>query len=400
VFPRADLVRRLAPGGVLVALVALLLHWPSVRGGIAPFVPGYVLVVFAAGLAAAVRFQRSAIAFSLAVLFLADRAALAFPGEAGPIVPAVALLLPLNLAAFAWLPDRGIISPSGRARLAVVTAESIAVALIALPAMRGLETALAQPLVPAAPARIVGLTHLAFVAFVIALGAVLTRVIRHGATMDCGALWALAGAWLALGIEIGLASTVYFATAGLVLVMALLESWYGLAYVDELTELPARRALTDALGRLPSRYTVAMVDIDHFKKFNDTHGHAVGDQLLKMVAAKLAAVTGGGRAFRYGGEEFAILFPGKSVSETLPHVEAVRKNIEASAFVLRGPDRPANRPETPRASRTRRVPLAVTVSIGVAGSERRKRPAPEDVVHAADAALYRAKGSGRNRVAI
>jgi diguanylate cyclase (GGDEF)-like protein len=60
---------------------------------------------------------------------------------------------------------------------------------------------------------------------------------------------------------------------------------------------------------LGHRFTIAMLDIDHFKRFNDTYGHAVGDQVLKMVAAKLRQVKGGGRAFRYGGEEFTLVFP-------------------------------------------------------------------------------------------
>ena len=83
-----------------------------------------------------------------------------------------------------------------------------------------------------------------------------------------------------------------------------------MAYDDELTGLPARRALNEALTRLRGVYTVAMVDIDHFKRFNDEHGHDVGDQLLRMVGARVGEVRGGGRAFRYGGEEFAVLFPG------------------------------------------------------------------------------------------
>ena len=67
-----------------------------------------------------------------------------------------------------------------------------------------------------------------------------------------------------------------------------------MAYDDELTGLPARRALNEALARLRGTYTVAMVDIDHFKRFNDEHGHDVGDQILRMVGARLAGVGGGG----------------------------------------------------------------------------------------------------------
>ena len=58
---------------------------------------------------------------------------------------------------------------------------------------------------------------------------------------------------------------------------------------------------------------MAMIDVDHFKKFNDTHGHDIGDQVLKLVAARLAQVEGGGIAYRYGGEEFAVLFPDRPI---------------------------------------------------------------------------------------
>lgn len=86
-----------------------------------------------------------------------------------------------------------------------------------------------------------------------------------------------------------------------------------MAYQDELTSLPGRRALKEYLLKLGSEYTIAMFDIDHFKKFNDTHGHDVGDQVLRMVASKLATVSGRGKSFRYGGEEFTLVFSEKSL---------------------------------------------------------------------------------------
>jgi GGDEF domain-containing protein len=139
-----------------------------------------------------------------------------------------------------------------------------------------------------------------------------------------------------------------------------------------------------------------MVDIDLFKRFNDEHGHDVGDQLLRMVGTRLAHVGGGGRAFRYGGEEFAVLFPGKDVEQARGHLETLRHAIEASPFTLRGPRRPRRRPDAPPAIGPRRR-IAVTVSIGVAGSDGAATK-PDDVVQLADDALYRAKQGGRNQV--
>src|SRR2546426_9194380 len=103
-----------------------------------------------------------------------------------------------------------------------------------------------------------------------------------------------------------------------------------MAYEDTLTGLPARRALNEALLRLGGQYSVAMIDVDHFKRINDRHGHDVGDQVLKMIAAKLAQVSGGGKAYRYGGEEFAVIFPGRKAEECLADVEALRGVVERS----------------------------------------------------------------------
>src|ERR671936_1499644 len=112
-----------------------------------------------------------------------------------------------------------------------------------------------------------------------------------------------------------------------------------LAYCDDLTGLAGRRALNERLLKLEGPHVIAMVDVDHFKKFNDTFGHDSGDQALRMVATRLAAVTGGGEAFRYGGEEFTIVFPEKTLEEASSHLERLRKSIENSIFKVRGKDR-------------------------------------------------------------
>src|SRR5438876_158516 len=192
-------------------------------------------------------------------------------------------------------------------------------------------------------------------------------------------------------------STFYFATSALILIIAVVEASYHMAYQDSLTQLPARRALNEALLRLGSQYTVGMVDVDHFKRINDSHGHDVGDQVLKMVAARLAQVGGGGRAYRYGGEEFAVIFPGKGTEECLPELEALRKVVEDAKFILRSRIRSKRKKEKILAEKGpgRRVP--VTVSIGVAERDSRHSK-PDQVVKAADRALYRAKDGGRNQV--
>jgi diguanylate cyclase (GGDEF)-like protein len=136
-----------------------------------------------------------------------------------------------------------------------------------------------------------------------------------------------------------------------------------------------------------------MVDVDHFKKFNDTYGHDSGDQALKMVASRLAHVTGGGKAYRYGGEEFAILFPDKPVEEAFTYLDRMRRLIEQSPFMVRGPDRRRTRRKKQKAGG--KTETSVTVSVGIAASQRNEFTV-EEVLRAADQALYKAKNRGRN----
>jgi diguanylate cyclase (GGDEF)-like protein len=164
-----------------------------------------------------------------------------------------------------------------------------------------------------------------------------------------------------------------------------------MAFHDELTGLPGRRALNEKLMGLDGDYALAMVDVDHFKPFNDRWGHEVGDQVLKLVASRLKRVRGGGRAYRYGGEEFTIVFPDTRLPRALSHCQALRSDIERYRFDIRSRDRRQSGSGESHAA-------SVTVSVGVAAtSEWLTEPAA--VLHAADAALYRAKSGGRNRVA-
>ncbi|MBH3386917.1 GGDEF domain-containing protein [Pseudomonas juntendi] len=187
----------------------------------------------------------------------------------------------------------------------------------------------------------------------------------------------------------------------LMIAAAVAHEAYQMAFRDELTGLPGRRALNERMQRLGRNYVIAMTDVDHFKKFNDTHGHDVGDQVLRLVASRLAKVTGGGRAYRYGGEEFALVFAGKTAEECVPHVEAVREVIANYVMHLRDKH---SRPQDDSTGRQRRAgssggTVSVTISIGVAERQADHRN-PEAVLKSADQALYNAKGAGRNCVVV
>lgn len=180
----------------------------------------------------------------------------------------------------------------------------------------------------------------------------------------------------------------------------LLGGLYGLtwrqAYLDELTCIPGRRAFEESLRRLGRNYAIAMVDVDHFKHFNDRYGHQVGDQILRFIGARLER-TSYGLAFRYGGEEFALIMHGRRVQGMVPLLQGLRRSIQDSTFIIRGDDRPLHKPRRKERPPGGKEHIGITVSIGVARRSH-LHATPEAVVKAADEALYRAKQMGRNRV--
>jgi diguanylate cyclase (GGDEF)-like protein len=187
---------------------------------------------------------------------------------------------------------------------------------------------------------------------------------------------------------------VFGTTALLMCLIAVIQESWRMAYLDELTGLPARRALREKFQQISGLYTVAMVDVDHFKKFNDTYGHDTGDAVLQMIAGKMNNLTGGGLPYRYGGEEFSIVFRRKSARDARLHLEALREAIASSPFVI---NRGSRRKSDKRLKRKKNESVAVTVSIGIADSNA-DVASPWDVLKLSDKALYKAKGRGRNCV--
>jgi diguanylate cyclase (GGDEF)-like protein len=313
------------------------------------------------------------------------------PSDAG--LAALAILLPITLAVLSLLPEKPINRPLVLGLLGVVVVNTWFASVVgpSPPASSGggLVADISVLLTSPDLARLVFLISGAFIA--------LAYAARHS-TFEGSLLWVAAASALGLLLWRGPhAATLAFTAAQLVLLIGLVEDSYRLAYHDELTGLPGRRALEEALRSLDGDYVIAMVDVDHFKKFNDRHGHAAGDQALRMVAAELAKVGGGGRAYRYGGEEFAILFPGSSVTEASEPLESIRAAIADRRFALRSPNRPQKKPDPPRKPSRPPKLISVSVSIGFAGPSSRAGDSSA-VLRAADRALYRAKNKGRNRV--
>jgi diguanylate cyclase (GGDEF)-like protein len=366
------------------------------------------------------RFHSSRIFFALVVLFLTQEAIALFggghfaPGTPGwTAAQAAAVLVPLDFILIALMQERGFTVASTAPVGMLLFVQSVIVAVLCRVAEGGPSSSVRAHHPPVS----VPLPGYALALFVAGSVFLLIRFLINRKTVDSALLWSLSAFFLSLRfIGTTRTSTVYSATAACILGASIIENSYLLAYHDELTTLPSRRAFNDALLRLQNPYSIAVVDIDHFKRFNDTYGHDTGDQVLRMVAANLGQVTGGGQAYRCGGEEFNILFPGKTTAEVLPHLQKLRETVEKAEFrmrgdddrrqVARGPDRRNQRKKarTRKGDAIRRLAegkpssaLSVTISVGVATAAT-ERSSPEAVLESADKALYRAKANGRNRV--
>ncbi len=159
------------------------------------------------------------------------------------------------------------------------------------------------------------------------------------------------------------------------------------AHTDALTDLPNRRAFDWTLAAVAAAASerracaLMLVDADHFKRVNDRHGHAGGDEALKFIVARLRhAAPDGSHVCRIGGEEFAVILEGTSYAEALRAAEALRSEVEARPFVHDA------------------IPVPLTVSIGVTMGNGPETAEASELLRAADLALYAAKTRGRNRI--
>jgi diguanylate cyclase (GGDEF)-like protein len=416
------------PGGLLLLAAGVLLQGGFVQTS-APAINFYYYAVFGAGILLAWRFHSSRVAFALIMMMLAHRALEFFSGgrivTTGPghiAFETIAFLLPVNFLLLSWIQERGLAVPAIAPQLGILFLESVFVAILCRPGGTTGPLVFRMAVLNRSWFQWTRIPQPAVLAFGVAFAILLARFLLYRKPVENGLLWSLAATLAGLQFGgVGRLGSAYFGTAGLLLLASIIENSYFLAYYDELTTLPARRAFNDELLRLEAPYAIAVVDIDHFKKFNDTYGHDTGDQVLRLVAGKLAQVTGGGQAFRVGGEEFSILFPGKLLKEAVPHLESLRVVIEESRFrarwtaerrtAPRGPDRRIQDKKNVSPRRAVRLPresqsasggvikgeLSVTVSMGVAEPDA-KLTEVEQVIQAADKALYRAKQAGRNRV--
>lgn len=396
----------LLPAAILIAAFAVaprLALLPPSLSGLREYGP-YLIV--ALGMAISGAFQRGRALFVLLTLAAAQLARQLYlqpgvsPATAYSAFAALCVFVPFNLAGLSIVHERGIFNLHGLQRIAVLLVQFAIAAWIVRPGKSVFAAAIYTRLSDTAFFATSPIPQLGLLAILIGIAVACAAWLVRRSTIELG----FAGALIAFAIAAHRVTApdvfeTFIAAAALIVTVSVMQDTFRMAFRDELTGLPSRRALNERLARLPRRYVIAMLDIDRFKGLNDRFGHEVGDQVLKMVGTRLARVGGGGKVYRYGGEEFTAVFAGKAMSEALPHLERLRQNIAGYRLSLRDPERP----EEAKTGRKKRGAgaagrfVSVTISIGVAENT---DPAatPDAVIQAADRALYRAKNRGRNQV--
>jgi diguanylate cyclase (GGDEF)-like protein len=388
---------RTTPLGVILMTGILFFHLGELPAYLISAVPTISYMILLFGIAITSCFNRSRAFFILLVLFLSQL------GMMSAFIPVhldktlalhgiyltITLLLPINFLFFASLSESGIFSLWGKRNFILIFLQVVFVMGLVLSGDRELFNEIAKKLfffsfMPQTP-----IPDIALIAFALTGFLLLVKRRRANTHFKIAMLCALiAIAFAHHFTTISIAIPFFYATAGLIILLSVIQDYYFKAYLDELTGLPSRRSLNEDMMRLDNNYAIAMVDVDFFKKFNDTYGHDAGDDVLRLIG-KVMKNFKGGKSFRYGGEEFTVLFPGKSLAEATPYLEELREQVAKSKFVLRE--------GTSKSKKDSNRKLNVTVSIGVADSQH-KQITPEEVIKMADKALYRAKENGRNCV--
>jgi GGDEF domain-containing protein len=392
----------IVPGGLILSFALALVHGLGPEGFIDVWGGGPPKIVLGVVVLLAGYFHRSRVVL-FALGLVGVQAVFSLGGGDAVGIFLLGALLSFGAGLLAFSKDRGVLSAPGLIQLGAFGLMFGMGWLLLRLAPEDMASLLARTPFPGRFSDWSGLPQLVLLPFLFSIPVSLIVALVRNGPVERAWVWSL----LMLGLALHFSSIpgsvdLFLVGAGLILGLSLMETSYAMAYKDDLTGLPARRALMRDLSSLGGTYSAAMVDVDLFKKFNDRYGHDVGDQVLRMVAARLGKAKGGGKAYRYGGEEFTLLYPGRSLQEALPHLKEVRRSVEGATFTLRSWRRPRKKPVDPgswrkgRKERTRL--LSVTVSIGVADSGGND-PSPESVLKKADRALYRAKKGGRNRVA-
>lgn len=318
----------------------------------------------------------------------------------------VTFLLPVNFIIFSFTKERGIVSQYGKQQLLIIVGQFIIVALLLKYPVTTLTTIFDSEYFSVLSHRSVYIPQLSIISFEFSLLFLASAIIQQPSIRQGGIFASLILVFLSfLNFDNPDAFNLFYSLAGTVLITSIIFNSYTLAYHDELTGLPSRRALKQYLMSLGKNYSLAMVDVDHFKKVNDTYGHDVGDQVLRQLSGYLRKAPGGAKAYRYGGEEFTIVYNNKSATEASEYANELRQQIEKDFFTIRSNKEQSRRSRKHKKRRNKKNKpsnkdkLRYTVSIGIA-EHHEEHKSPFDTLKVSDKALYNAKQKGRNCVVI
>jgi diguanylate cyclase (GGDEF)-like protein len=394
------------PGGVIFLIAVGFLRPQGLPMWVQQPVAALPYIVLVFGLVFGWYVASSRIVLSLLVLALADRALIVLPTTEPDqetlrqtVVAVTSFLVPINLLAFSILKEDSLLTIRGLIRLLAVLVQPVLVFWLCLPGQHDLASALfAGTYIPSVFTEWTQIPQPALLAFATALLLHGIRFALHRDPLEGGAIWALLAIFVAYHTSrYGWQPTNFFMAAGLILFATLLQYCHRQTYRDELTGIPGRLAYDEAIGQLGKRFALAIIGIDQLTQYANVHGKPVSEQVLKHIAPRVLAACSGGQVFRTTGEELTVLFPGKSNTEALSSLDAIRKSIEAISLFLRGRDRVWGKERETQKAGPRDQPLPVTLSIGVAEKVNDSTTLTL-VIKAAYRALYEAKGAGGNVV--
>jgi diguanylate cyclase (GGDEF)-like protein len=393
------------PGGLLFLITVIILNLRIIDKVLPNSALIYPIIVIGAGVLVGLVFKRIWLMLVILILAIADMALLYFATntavtmeEGRLIYHAISFLLPINLCLFAFMKRRGDMKWQSIWFLGAILLQGCGVAFIYQYKSLGFGAFLEYSSIKWALLEHIPLSQLALFAFGIAFVYYLFLYISTRGVIERSFCWALISIFYALALSrIGPISSIYFSTAGLIFVIAVIENIYVEGLQDEITDLPTGKSMHGFLSRLDTGYTMALIEVDNFERLKDNHGRHVSKQVLRSVGSKLTSVAGGGKPFRYKDEVFAVVFPGMFLQDMLPHIEELRQTIKKLGPFLQSQKSHGKKPKRLKRVEILANKVPVTVSIGVA--ERSDADmSPQQAIQKAKKALSTAKREGHDQM--
>ena len=324
--------------GLVFLLLAVLLATFGANASWLPATTGwYSLVVYTTGFVLAWRFRRSRVAAVVLGLFMMDLllrpSSSALQPGVGSIWDASGVLFLFLMPVVVSMKDRGVSSRRGFTQVAIVLG-GLASGLLFWAVRPEFLSWTWQPFLPWDLPEL-GLSDAALVVGLFALLLTGGLAVSRGHRLDKGFFWIVIAFLLALrGGSESVESTMYLTMAGLMLLVNVMEKLYSFSASDDVTGLPTRRALRREVKAAGPAYALAFVGVDHYGDLYDRYGRDTSDRVIKRVAMHLGKTSVTGRVFRYGYEEFALVYTGRGRDDVLGDLEMLRADIEDFRFEL------------------------------------------------------------------